>query len=75
MVEYSEVLTTENDKLGVHLDERMVNHLFTIQVLELWDFGSPMTTKLLSQVSFPASKIRTDIIANGEPINSSPVLE
>lgn len=57
IVEYSQLLTAENDKLGIYLDERMVNHLFTIQVLELWDFGSPMTEKLLSQVMFPASKI------------------
>lgn len=50
IVEYSEFLTSENDKTGIKLDERMVNHLFTTQVLELWDFGSPMTEKLLSQV-------------------------
>lgn len=50
IVDYSEFLTTENDEMGVNLDERMVNHLFTTQVLELWDFGSPMAEKLLSQV-------------------------
>ena len=50
IVEYSEFLTSENDKIGIKLDERMVNHLFTTQVLELWDFGSPMAEKLLSQV-------------------------
>lgn len=69
IVEYSEFMTTENDKSGIHLDARMLNHPFTIQLLDLWDFES-MAVKLLSQVRFPGSKIRTNIIANGEPIDS-----
>ena len=51
IVEYSKLLTTENDKLDVVLSEKMVNHLYTIQVLALWSFDSPVAEKMLSQVS------------------------
>lgn len=56
IVEYSELLTTENDKLDIVLSEKMVNHLYTIQVLALWSFDSPMAEKLLSQVNFSHEK-------------------
>ena len=56
IVEYSELLTKENDKKGIKVNERMVNHLYTTQVLGSWDFGSPMAEKLLSQVDSPCQR-------------------
>lgn len=57
IVEYSDVLTKVNDRRGVFVTEKMVNHLYTTEVLELWDFGAPMAETLLGQVKFRVSKI------------------
>ena len=50
IVEFSQLVTVENDKNDTTLTQMMVNHLFTSQVLDLYDFGHPMTEKVLGQV-------------------------
>lgn len=56
IIEYSQLVTMENDKADIILSEKMVNHLYTAQVLALWDFESPMADYLLGQVSLSHSK-------------------
>ena len=54
-IEFSQLVNVENDKNDTILTQMMVNHLFTIQVLDLWDFGHHMAEKVLSQVLLPHS--------------------
>ena len=53
IVEFSQLVTDENDNNNTILSQTMVNHLFTSQVLGLYDFGDPMAEKVLGQVPLP----------------------
>ena len=53
IVEFSQLVVAENDKNNMILTQTMVNHLFTSQVLDLYDFGHPMAEKVLGQVLLP----------------------
>ena len=56
IVEFADWITKKNDE-AIRLDERMVNHLYSTQVLDLWSFQSPMAEKLLAQVGFFRDRI------------------
>ena len=53
IAEFSQLVTVENDKNKTILTQLMVNHLFTSQGFDLYDFGDPMADKVLSQVVLP----------------------
>ena len=53
IVDFSQLVVAENDKNNTILTQTMVTHLFTSQVLDLYDFGHPMAEKVLGQVLLP----------------------